>query len=95
MADVPDHLAPEDGLTNSRIKFTAFEVDELEIVVVKFTLFDEEGKIVGEFPIDVAPQPEGTIDAMIAAAHRKMCDVLRQWLLVTDKMVQSYSGKSE
>lgn len=93
MADIADHLVPRDGLTNSYLKFTKLlAAPKGGGATIVFTLYDEDQIEIGEFDIAVAPRRggKGTVDEMIARAHRKMTDVLRQWIYMTDKVRQIY-----
>lgn len=89
MVDVPEHLVPTDVLVDSTIRLAGFDVVGSG-ATVRFEMVDIDGEPSGDLAIDVEPQPDGTIDAMIAEAHRKLCDVLRQWLYVIDKERQAY-----
>jgi hypothetical protein len=89
MAVVPDHLEPMTGLTNSKIRFVGFDVVGSGASVC-FEMIDKDGEPTGDLVVEVGPQPVATIDAMIAEAHRRLCDVLRQWLYETDQLRQAY-----
>lgn len=94
MAEVPDHLVPTQGLTNSHIEFAGFDVLEGGAVLVRFAMCDEDRNYLATFNVPVSPLAEGgTIDALVAEAHRRMCDVLRQWLYMTDVMRQAYEKR--
>jgi hypothetical protein len=94
MAEVPDHLVPEDGHTNSAIRF-----DEMKVLhgtgtaAFKFAIYDEDQNWIGNFEIVVANPPRGGVSAMIAEAHRGMTEVLRTWLYWTDEMRQIYESQ--
>jgi hypothetical protein len=93
MADVPDHLVPEDGLTDSFIRFDALHIlHGQQAVEVTFGIYDEDQHLLGNFEIVVANEGGGT-NALIAAAHRQMTDVLRQWLYTTDTMRKTYENQ--
>jgi len=95
MAEIDDHLVPTEGLTNSFVEFIGLEKTTGESDVrLKFGFFDEDHDHVGSFWVDVAPQPEGTLDAMVAEGHRRMVDVLRQWLYEMDNMRKAYDAKA-
>ena len=92
MAEVPDHLVPTDGLTNSSVKFAGLDaLPGRNGARIRFDIFDEGQSYVATFSFDIGPRPEGTIDALVAEGHRKMRDVLRQWLHGVDMMHQAYS----
>ena len=91
MAEVPDHLVPTDGLTKSMIEYAGFDVDRTTGGAShRFNMRDEEGDRVGTFTVYTRPTAEGSVDQMVAEAHRKMVNVLRQWLHVTDDLRKLY-----
>jgi hypothetical protein len=91
MAEVPDHLVPQDGLTNSAIRFDALEILHGEHKTrFSFGIYDEQQVWVADFKIDIPTGAADGVAAMIAEAHRRMTDVLRQWLYMTDVMRGSY-----
>lgn len=97
MVDVPENLAPQDGLTNAKIKFVSLFV-EGNGAVIHFEMTDDEGSAVGEFPIEVHPSrvpgvPQ-TADSLISSAHRDMIDVLRQWIYMLDVSAKVYESRS-
>src|SRR4051794_7918653 len=99
MAEVPDHLVPQDGLTNSAIRFDALEIlHEEKKARFSFGIYDEQQVWVANFKIDVPTGADG-VAAMISEAHHRMTDVLRQWLYSMDMMAEAYetqtSGQSE
>lgn len=100
MAQVPDHLVPQDGLTNSLIKFTKLEAPQKGSgATIFFTMYDEDHIEVGEMSFFVPAKPKkgqkGTIDDLIARGHREMADVLRQWLYMIDVMRTAYESKPD
>lgn len=95
MAEVPDHLVPTDGLTNSLIKYGG--LDTLPSgggAIHRFDIYNEERKFVASFEIETGPTGRGSVDGMIAEAHRRMVDVLRQWLHLTEEMRQAYENSA-
>jgi hypothetical protein len=94
MAQVPDHLVPTDGLTDARIRFSSLDVHQEGGADVHFGLYDEDENHLADFVIYVEPTDDGSIDRLVAEAHRRMCDVLRQWLYMTDKMRQAHEERS-
>ena len=95
MAEVPDYLVPTDGLTNSTMALAGIDLIGRGGIQARFNISDEDQNYIGTFAIDVLPRgSEGTSDAMIADAYRKMSDVLRQWLYSADKMRQVYERRS-
>lgn len=92
MTEIADRLVPQDGLTDAQIKFSRFEVLGSGALIY-FAITDEDGKYVGEFPIEVHPSGAGTIDELVATAHRNMVDVLRQWIYVADLTAQEYEKR--
>jgi hypothetical protein len=93
MAEIPDYLVPTDGLTNSYIRFGGLDVnyDNGGGADVRFGIYNEDGQFLANFVIPVLPtERDGSVDALIAGAHRQMCDVLRQWLYMTDRIRQAY-----
>jgi hypothetical protein len=94
MAEVPDHLVPTDGLTNSRIHFAGLDTDEMGPgVTLRFVIRDEQDDLVGEIKIPVEPAMEGTVDAMIAEGFGRLTDMLRQWLYEADEHRQMYGRR--
>jgi len=94
MSDVPDRLVPRDGLTNSYIKFVGLDAaGDAGAAVVRFDMHNENGTHIGTFRVVAGPTKNGSIDQMVSRAHRQMCDVLRQWLYMTDKMAQAYEKR--
>ena len=92
MAEVPEYLVPTDGLTNSSVKFAGLDaIRGMNGARIRFDIFDEDQAYVATFAFDVGPQSEGAIDALVAEGHRKMRDILRQWLHGVDMMHQAYS----
>lgn len=87
-------LTPTDGLTNSTIRFARLDVLTNGGATLWFAFTDEKRNIVGEVPVDVSPTSSGTTDALIAAGHVKMANMLRQWLYVTDKLYSAYAGRA-
>ncbi len=97
MVDIPENLAPQDGLTNAKIEFASFFVEGTG-AIINFEMTDDEGNSVGEFPVEVHPSrisgaPQ-TVDALIASAHREMIDVLRQWIHELDVSAKAYESRS-
>jgi len=91
MPEVPAHLVPIDGLTNSKVNFVGLDVlTGKSGAVVRFDILDEDEHKIGTIGIPIRPQKEGTTDAVIAAGYRALCDMLRQWLYVADKMAGHY-----
>ena len=94
MAEVPDHLVPTDGLTNSRIHFAGVDTDEMGPgVTLRFEIRDEEDDLVGVIKIPVELATEGTVDAMIAEGFVRLADMLRQWLYEADEHRQAYGKR--
>lgn len=85
MTEVPDHLAPRDGLTNSTIRFEGmYSHPNSGHATMSFRMRDENGDDVGVYNIVIPPNDDGSVDQMIALAHRQMIDVLRQWVYELD-----------
>lgn len=94
MAEVPDNLAPMDGLTNAKIEFVSFDVQDAG-ATVHFALTDALGVDVGVFPIEVYQTEQTTsADALIALAHQEMIDVLRQYIYRLDVLGRAYERQS-
>ena len=93
MAEVPDHLVPQDGLTNSAIRFDALDILHGEHKTrFSFGIYDEHQVRIADFPIEVSAGTDG-VAAMIAEAHRRMTDVLRHWLYWMDEMREAYEAQ--
>lgn len=92
MAEVPDHLVPRDGLTNSAIKFDGFEIlHGLGTVRITFGIYEDNDRRISHYVFDLPlGGHSGGANGLIAEAHRQMSDVLRQWLYRTDKVRQAY-----
>ena len=94
MAEIPDHLVPTDGLTNSLIRYAGLDAPSDDgDVIHRFDMFDEDRHRIGTFEIETPPADGGSVDRMIGDAHRRMTDILRQWLYTTDKLRQHYEGQ--
>jgi hypothetical protein len=93
VADVPDHLVPTDGLTNSYIRFDGLVVlhDQGAGARLFFGIYDESHNKLADFPIEVRNAGKGVQD-VIAEGHRQMTDILRQWLHTTDVMRDAYES---
>jgi hypothetical protein len=93
MVDVPDHLAPASRVSDSRIRFAG--LDTLEGGgggVFRFDFF--QGDVyVGTFKFEIGPTGKG-IDHMVALAHQKMNDALRQMLDENETRRQAYQKRS-
>ena len=94
MAEVAEHLIPQDGLSNARIIMEGLDAGTGGSAHVRFGLYDENELLIGVISIEVEATVHGTLDALVAEAHRHMCDVLRQWLYRTDVMRQAYEKRS-
>jgi len=85
MADVPDHLVPQDGLTNSFVRFDGLDMNyNVGMTDVRFGIYNEGGHRIADFVIPVPDGESASASGVIAAAHRDMTDVLRQWLYMID-----------
>jgi hypothetical protein len=94
MAEVEDDLVPGDGFTNSSIQFAGFDsIEGTGGGTFRFNITDENQNYLATFEVCVGVQPEGTIDAMMIEAHRRMRDVLRQWLHGVHVMHKHYSER--
>ena len=91
MADVPEHLAPMDGLTNSFIRYAGFDtVENSGSAIHRFDIHDEGGKYLSTLRITTHPTDASTVNTMIVSAHRQFSDILRQWLYEADAGRQAY-----
>lgn len=95
MADVPDHLIPSDGLTRSFIYLEGLDVLQNGGALVRFKLTDENGDYFASYGVTVRASKEGTTDQLLARAHQKMIDVLRQWTFVLDVHRQIYEKRGQ
>jgi len=93
MPEVPEHLAPADGLTNYSIRFAGLDVLETGSASLRFEMTDDEGDQIGTLTVIAEPTPAGTVGSLIAAGHRQACDVLRQWLYRLDVLRKAYESK--
>ena len=79
MAEVPDHLAPARGVSDARIRFAGFDTIEGKSGgIFCFDIFQGD-RYVGTFRFHLASTGKG-IEHIIALAHAKMNDALRQML---------------
>ena len=93
MAEVPDHLVPASRVSDARIRFAG--LDTLEGGgggVFRFDLFEGDA-CVGTFRFEIGPTGKG-IDHMVALAHQKMNDALRQMLHENELIRQAYGQRS-
>src|SRR5947208_2425555 len=90
MAEVPDHLVPSDGLTNSQIRFAGFGFPEGGAQLVRFDIHNETQSFVATYVVEVVRSKGGNTDTVIADGHAYMRNVLRQWLHHMDKLEQFY-----
>jgi len=91
MTDVPEHLVPMDGLTNSFIRYAGFDtIEDSGSATHRFDIYDEDSEYLSTFRILVHPTDASTVDGMIAAAHRQFSDILRQWLYEADTGRQAF-----
>jgi hypothetical protein len=83
MAEVPDYLVPTDGLTNSSIMLEGIDFAARGGANFRFRITDEQQQYVSTYMIHV-PAQNKSMDHMLAEAHRRLRDVLRQWLHMTN-----------
>lgn len=96
MPDVPEHLVPQDGLTNATIRYGGLDVlDNDRGVLHRFYISDEDGDAVGTFHIETALAGEGSVDHLIGLAHTNMINVLRQAIFELDLQRQAYEGSGK
>lgn len=94
MPEVREDLTPLMPTTGADIRFAGFGVPHNGgYAVVQFEVIDEEGDLIGTVGLPVPPQKSGTIDAMVAAAHHHMKDIVRQWLHRIDQMAGVYDKR--
>jgi len=93
MAEVPDHLAPASRVSNARVRFAGLDTLEGGGAVFRFDVFQAE-KQVGTFSFEVRPSGRGNTDGLIALAHQKMNDALRQMLQENELARQAYEKRS-
>lgn len=84
----------EDGVTASFIRFDSLQLDHTAGGAdVTFGIYNEDQNKIGDFEIYVPST--GSTDGLICEAHRMMCDVLRQWLYITDQNRQAYEKRAD
>ena len=93
MPEVPDHLFPRAALTNSYIRFAGLDA-EGDGARVRFNIYDEERSFVATLVTEVGPQPSGTIDAIVVEGHRRLTQMLRQWLYEADQDRQAFERQA-
>jgi len=86
-----DHT-PETGLTNSHIRFAGFDVIKGG-ARLRFELLGDDNSVMGTIPIEVGPQAEETVDAMIAEGYRILNDILRQWIAEAATHYRAYASR--
>lgn len=92
---IDDNLTPTDGLTNAHVRFSEMKVAASGgSATFKFDIYDEEDGYVGTFSVPVDPLPQGTVDAMIAEAHRRIRNVFRQFVYLTHKSYEAHARKA-
>lgn len=94
MGEVPDHLVPTDGLTNSGVRFAGLDLLQSHEQILRFEISNENRQHVATFTIEVGRSPNGNGDKVIADGHARMRDLLRQWLYQIDKMEQHYRAQA-
>lgn len=94
MTEVPDHLVPTDGLTNSKMRFSGLDLLESGEQLLRFDISNEIRQPVATFTIEVGRSPDGNADKVIADGHAKMRDILRQWLYEIDTLERFYRGQA-
>lgn len=94
MAEVPDYVAPSDGLTNARIQFVGIDYPPGGKVTVRFELTDASGRHAGTFPVTPDVRVGDSIEMVVAAGHREMRDILREWLYRVDVYATAYGSGS-
>jgi hypothetical protein len=58
-------------------------------------MHDDDGDEIGEYSIPMRLADYGGIDQLVAEAHQKMIDVLRQWIYVTEMMRKAYAHEED
>lgn len=92
MVDVPEHLAPRDGLTNATIRFAGLDADGSS-ARVRFEMLDHNKYVIGELVVPVGPV--GSVDQMISIAHQGAINILRQWIHVLEIGRKGYDTGSD
>src|SRR5437773_291259 len=97
MAEVPDHLVPRDGLTNSHLRFAGLDViPDGGAATLRFELggAEQQQPPMATIAFGIAPQAEGTVDAMLAEGYAVLRDLLRQWLYEADRHQQAFAKRA-
>ncbi len=94
MVDVPDDMAPADGLTDSRVIFSGLNVNRGKGTVTlrfKFTAGDDDYGHLAEIQIPIRATDRDTLDEMLAKGYLTLRDYLRQWLFDTGEHLEFYA----
>lgn len=94
MVDVPDYLAPSDGLTNANIEFVGLDYLPGSKPTVRFALTDANGHHGGTLLVTPDVRPGESMEGVVAAGHRELRDILRQWLYRIDIYTKAYEAGS-
>lgn len=92
MVDVPEHLAPKQGLTNTALRFVAIEQVNQDRVC-RFEIRDDNKNPIASLDVAIPAENYGSVDAAIAAGHSRMIDMLRQWLYDVEFYRKHYGEK--
>jgi hypothetical protein len=94
MVEIPDWLEPKEGLTNAYIKFNGLEAykDGWKATLM-FAFYNENRDHVADFSVHVDPEKGQKVDELVAEGHRRMTNILRQWLQQVDQARQSFEGE--
>ncbi len=94
MVEVDDRLVPRDGLANCDIAFSTMEaVQGGGAARFSFEIRNDDVPV-GTLSVEVEPFEDGSIDHMMAAAHERVIDMLRQLLYRADVLRKHYARRA-
>ena len=93
MVDVPDHLAPANGVSNFSIRLGNIEIAADGHTSFRFDMYEEK-TLIASIPITIVNGTGGLL-AAIADAHRKLNDALRKMLYVSEAYRRNYEEQDK
>lgn len=81
-------------IVQPKIAFTGLDVANGHSADIRFSIWDSHGDEVGTLTLEVSPQDSGTVDSMIAVAHRRMALIAKSWAKKMDELAEEYEARS-
>lgn len=95
MVDVPENLAPKDGIADQHVTLAALYPMGNGSALFEFSItgdpLKDNDEVVGRLRFLVPPT--GSLDAMFEAAHQHLIDALRQMLFRAEVQRESYAKR--